>query len=247
MYLLRRIWSDIRRGENIDLYITVVSALVLTVLNLLGFVSDVLLIPINAAMLGLIAIALLVNRSKLEWLVAKLEQQRSDVLLLGNYPPALEVDMQRANDLWLVGVSLNTTITRYYSVIERKLKDGCSIRALLINPDSLSTITGARKYGPVDIELDRARIRASLKMLAELQKVAPGQLQVRLIDHQLSFGAFGCELNTLSGVLYIEYYGFKTRRENIRRMVLRREDSAWFESFKIEIQNLWESALEPKP
>lgn len=66
MQMLRRIWEDVRRGENIDLYLTVGVAIVLALLNVLGFAPQSLIAPVTLAVLGLLAINSLVNRRKIE-------------------------------------------------------------------------------------------------------------------------------------------------------------------------------------
>src|SRR5207244_3347128 len=64
---LRRIWDDIRRGKNIDLYLTILVAIGMTVLILIGFNPALeLLSPLTLTVLALIAFATLGNRYKLE-------------------------------------------------------------------------------------------------------------------------------------------------------------------------------------
>lgn len=40
MRILRQIWDDIRHGENIDLYLTILIAIPLAALNLIGLASQ---------------------------------------------------------------------------------------------------------------------------------------------------------------------------------------------------------------
>lgn len=59
---LREAWKDISKGENLDLYVTIATSLVITILGLLGRVESKLLSPIILVILGLIANSLLSNR-----------------------------------------------------------------------------------------------------------------------------------------------------------------------------------------
>ena len=70
---LKRIWKDIRKGENIDLHITVAVAITLTVLNLVGLAPQALVGPITLTVLSLLAITSLGNRYRLEHTLEKLK------------------------------------------------------------------------------------------------------------------------------------------------------------------------------
>ena len=74
MKMLQRIWEDIRQGENIDLYVTATIAIVLTALNIVGLAPQSWIAPISLAVLGLLAIATLGNRYKMEQVIQKLTQ-----------------------------------------------------------------------------------------------------------------------------------------------------------------------------
>ena len=54
MQKLGKIWSDIRKGQNIDLLLTVALSFVLVALNLFGIASSSLVASLTLAVLGLI-------------------------------------------------------------------------------------------------------------------------------------------------------------------------------------------------
>jgi hypothetical protein len=246
MRALQRLWEDIRRGENIDLYVTVTIAIVLVVLNVVGIAPQTWVAPLILAVLALLSIATLGNRYRLETVLQNMNQTAGR-LLLGSYPSNLESDVENAKELWIVGISLYATTIKYYSSLESKLKKGCSIRVLLVNPDGQSVQMAAmRKYGLINVEDERTRIRTSLQRLCELQKGAKDRLEIRTLDNPLTFGAFAIDPETSGGVLYVEHYGFKTRRDHVRKLVLHRNDEGWYNSIKTEIYDLWKSAIEWK-
>jgi hypothetical protein len=47
MKLLNRILNDIKRGENVDLYLTVPTAILVGILNLAGVLSPTLVAPLT--------------------------------------------------------------------------------------------------------------------------------------------------------------------------------------------------------
>ena len=60
MKLLNRIWQDVRRGENIDLYLTISIAIILSLLNILNLANPILVESVTLAVLGLLAVTSLV-------------------------------------------------------------------------------------------------------------------------------------------------------------------------------------------
>ena len=73
---LKRIWNDVRSGENLDVYLTITVALVLSILNILGVTLSDKLPAITLAVLALLAIASLVSRHRIEDLTTNLASMR---------------------------------------------------------------------------------------------------------------------------------------------------------------------------
>ena len=111
---IMRVWTDIKQGENIDLYLTLTVAIVLAGLNLFG-IGQSMMGSITLAVLALLAFSSLVNRRKLEETVDKLGRDQS--ILLDRFPINREEYMKSAKELWLVGLTLNKTINNYYSLL----------------------------------------------------------------------------------------------------------------------------------
>jgi hypothetical protein len=118
MKLLQRIWDDVRSGENIDQYLTIVAAIALTILNLAGVSLQSQLAPFTLAVLALLAINGLGNRFKMEELLnAKTESL--DSFFTDEFPPSYKTDFENSDVMWLVGVSLHRTIKTNYTVLEK--------------------------------------------------------------------------------------------------------------------------------
>ena len=56
MKSFRQIWDDIRQGENIDLYLTILAAILFVILNLAGLAPDTFLAPLTLSVLALLAV-----------------------------------------------------------------------------------------------------------------------------------------------------------------------------------------------
>lgn len=239
MKALRRIWDDLRKGENIDLYLTIAAALAFVALNLAGVASTALLAPLTLAVLALLAVTSLGNRHRMDELLAQREQSLDDFFLEA-FPPSYKTDLEAAEELWLVGVSLHRTVTANYALFERKLQQGHRLRVLLVHPDGAGLeMAVARGYTRRDVEKKRQEIRYVLDLLCDLRQGAPGRVEVRTIQHPLAYGALAANPDNGRGVLYLEHYCFRVATESMPRYQVRVRDGHWYDFFKSELQALW--------
>lgn len=244
MKLLHRIWDDVRKGENIDQYLTIVAALVLTILNLLGLPIQAYLAPFTLAVLALLAINGLGNRYKIDEILKK-KTESIDNFFVENFPATYESDFENSNVMWLFGVSLRRTIQGKYEILEKKLRQGHKLRVLLINPNGAGVeMAVARNYADRTVEPKQTEISYILKLLCNLQKIAPRNIEVRVTDFPLAYGAMAVNPDTVTGKLYIEHYGYRVSTDSIPRYVLKISDGRWYEFHKRELEALWSDGIE---
>ena len=239
MKVLQQIWDDVRQGENIDLYLTVLVAVTLTMLNILGVAPSTWLMPITLAVLSMLAISSLGNRHRLERI---LENETAESLFGEEYPATLKEDLSNASELWLIGQNLARTIVNLLPTLETKIAKGDSIKILVINPGSSAVkFANTRLYFPLPNEQQyREKILSALLTLSPFGKARKEQFEIRTVDYPLAFGAFAINPNTPHGIIYMEQYGFKIKND-IPKMVLRPKDGIWYDVYKDQITALWQS------
>lgn len=170
------------------------------------------------------------------------------VRFLEHFSPSLQDDFESASDLWIVGVSLARTIRNNYSLMESKLRKGHSIHILLVHPNgSASEVAASRPYPSTDVAQVRRQIQESLGYLSKLKAIKPDKLQVRTIENPLIRGFTAINPDTTSGVLYIEEYAYQTIGNALPRFILRAKDGGWYDFFKSELENLWNSGTDWAP
>lgn len=239
MNFLKLIWQDILHGENIDLYLTVVAALILSLGNLLGVVPGSFLLPVTMAILALLAITNLVNRRKLDEV---LNRQEAKELFLDDYPNTVTQDIENAKELWLSGYTLTRTFLNMGNMLEEKLRRNEKVKVLLLDPDS-DGIKYANNglYFSMTIEQFRSRILTSLGTLSQLYRKYPKYLEIRLTSHPLPFGTYSMNINMPSGIMYIEIYKYKSKTIE-PHFVLRKRDGKWFELYHDQLLAFWQEA-----
>lgn len=252
MQFLRQMWEEVRRGENIELYVAAPMAIILAILNVVG-VETVFgvetskwITSITLIILGIIASSFLVNRQAMKELTSQLNRSTNNFFLT-DLPESFEKDFEEAKDIWLVGVSLTTIIRLHYSIMEKKLIKGHNIKALLVHPDGPSIeMSEMRAYGKPNIERARQEIRHSLQDLCDLKLSTSGKIEVRTIQNPLGHGTIAINPESTSGVIYIQNYPYKTEGGSRPKFVIRSSDGQWYDFFKKELDNLWNNATEWK-
>ena len=245
MTLLRKIWEEIRRGENIDLYVAAPLAILVAVFGVFGVTSPQVVSSLTLVILGLLATSLLTSRHAVRELSEKLTLSANTVFLHELTDSDFEADFEAATDLWIVGVTLTTIIRVHYSLIEKKLHSGHAIKALLVDPEcSAVEMAEPRAYGRPNPERARSDIRNALDDLCDLSRSAPGQLEIRTIQHPLGHGVIARDPETALGVIYVENYPFKTEGGSRPKFVLCAKDGLWYDFYKRELYNLWRAGTE---
>lgn len=240
MNRLQHIWDDIKKGENLDLYLTVVAAVVIATLNLFG-VAQAYIAPLTLAVLALLALAMLGNRYQHQQLVSSLSQNIESVFLT-EFPASVRTDFETGQDLWMVGISLSTPIDDYYSTLEKKLRLGHKVKVLMVRPDSPAVeMSEMRAYARANAARTRIEIQDHLQDFCKLREIAPDSILIRTIAHPLGHGVLAMNPDSTSGVLYISNYPYKTEGGSLPKMVLRPKDGIWYELYRQELHNLWDS------
>jgi len=245
MESIKRIWDDIRRGENIDLYVAVPLALAIAILGIFGKTSPELIASITLLILSLLATSLLANRHAVKELSKKLSETSETFFFRELSETAFESDFEKATDLWLVGVSLTTVVRVHYSLIEKKLRAGSSVKALLVHPEGAAIeMAETRVYGRTNFERAKGEIRNTLHDLCDLQQSTKGKIEIRTIQNPLGHGVIAMNPETASGIIYIQNYPFKTEGGSRPKYILRAKDGQWYDFFRKELYNLWEHGVE---
>lgn len=242
MSYLKRVWEDLRRGENIDLIVTVIIALGLAILNIAGLTPGTLIAPLTLAVLGLLAVATLGNRYKLEESLETLNRTHTG-LFDDKLPASIESEMRNAHDLWLVGVTLNRTVNTYYTLLEQKLSRGDRVHVLIVRPDGHSVeMLAMREYKErYNVDRFRSLIQNSLDDLCSLQQRFQ-KLEVRVIDYPLSYGGVLIDPDSDDGAMYLEHYPFKTPGGSLPKFVLRASQGRWYKFFRLELKTIWDDS-----
>jgi hypothetical protein len=241
--LLRRIWQDIIRGENIDLYLTIPLAIGLTVANTLGRVGDSQIPSLTLMILALVCMSLLGNRYRLVELTKSTTEGRDEVLL-HEFPAEFESRLKQSSDVWMIGVTLGSTIKEHFTTLERILSRGGRVRVLIRDPDgATSQLISSNSYREFPADQIRSELNISLRRLCDL-KSQSGVLEIRVLDHHYSIGITALDPTTAKGRIFVEYYTYRLRSTSVPKLVFQASDERWFSLYHEQVQVLWENGRE---
>jgi hypothetical protein len=250
--ILHRVADDLRRGHNVELYLTVTLSLCVAALGVFSVVNINVIGAATLAVLALLAASGLETRHQSAEIGKRLE--RLEVEVNGDVPadrflttrrPSLEVDVAAAADIRLVGVTLSRTVRDLLPVLDRRLRKGASIRVLVIDGDGparAEAVTRARGAGSSDFY--QHRLAATTDLLRVLAAAAPTEsaLQLRVLPYVPTFGMCLIDPAEAHGRIYVEIYQHRTL-EHCPKFSLRADrDGPWYQHFARQFETLWDSA-----
>lgn len=202
-------------------------------------------VGILGASLILVGLVLLI-RERLVPISVNAKNQTSKgvgAVLLQEYPTQFQSDLENAKEIWLVGVSLSSTINEQYSLLESKVKQEKSLRVIIRDPNGDTFwLISRHSYIPITPEQVKTKILLSLSRLCSLKKIAPSNVEIRILDHHFSLGMCVLDPSTPNGKIYIEYYPFKMAKAGQPKLLVSPLDGYWYGFYKNQLETLWETA-----
>jgi hypothetical protein len=239
MIWMNSIWSEIKRGENIDLYVTVLVSFGLILLNLLNISTEKYSASITIAILGLLAMSSLITRNRIEQISNRVASSRDSFLKGRSQLSPLSERGKDRSEIIIAGVSLFSIVAEI-DYFEQKLRAGCKLRFLLLSPNSeaIQAWNSLNKTQNVQDE-----IKSNLKILEallELQDTSTGCCEIRISNIFLPFGLAAFDPDSSSGVMNVEMYAYKRYLgERPHFTISKAKDSKWFDYFKNQYEQLW--------
>lgn len=240
---LRKSRKDFFKGENLE----VIMAFFFTFLSITGLVPPKLILPFTLALLAVLSVSILKNRTILE----KIERNSSiDRSIFAEAFDKEEVDrnIEHAKEIIFLGTNLSNVTRGQYFRIEESLKKGNYVKILIIEANSnLCDIAAKRHYEPTKGEEILKELGISIERCRNLflmSKETKGRLEIRFLDSLPPFGGIFIDPEDSNGIIYMWFYTYKTRNPTKPKVILHAKDGQWYQLFKEEILALWENARE---
>lgn len=248
MRYLQQAWKEIKQGENIDLYLVVIGAFLVSTLSLFGIISTGLTASVTLSVLALIAIATLKNRHEFEYGVQNLIELKGHARAADFFSTEKRLSdryFSSADTIFLLGMTLGRTSREYMYVLSERLVAGAKIRVVILDQkeDDLLKQLSLRSSGKTSAEYWRSRLQTVetvIRVIADTPN-AKGTIEVGYLPYIPSFGFAMIEPDEQSGSCFVELYHHKSAKPNPTFFLRCSSDPDWYRFFREQFEVLWES------
>ncbi len=219
--------------------ITVLTALLVGISRVLGLLQLSLSDSIIITLLGLLAINSLTERlSFLEKIDSKLRiSTGEDFLRKRQQLPDLEKDCRTASELLIASVSSITLLHSKQTFFLEKLREGCKVRFLMVNPESDALLIWDQL---IDMNVTCTDIKSSLEYLRDF--VETGNCEVRFANIFLPFSMIMVDPHKSSAWAIVEFHGYRVKYNRPHLIIRAEQHSVWLEYYRNQVESLWEDS-----
>jgi len=247
MKFLNEFLTDLRNGENIDVYLTLLVCAVIVILDVFGVVESAIVTAAILLTLGLLSFGTLATRKTLAILNDSLQKVSGGKVHVGDVikPHSLisSDTFASATTILLSGVTLLKTTQEYTHVLVKRLAAGATIRFMIVDPvDSVLDDLVLRSWAVTDRDFHRNRTNQVKTLIDHIAKTAnrTGKVEVAYLPFHPSFGMVIIDPNQPHGKCFVELYHHKSSEPNptfeVKAIV---DDPFWCEFFQKQFDDLW--------
>jgi hypothetical protein len=250
MPILKRIFADLKKGKNITWVATIILWVIAMILNTFGILAGSVMAAITVTMLGLVATGFLVMGYRIEEILESKNagEEFNTIQLLSEFPDTLDRYLKESNEILMLGLVLRGTTYNNYNSFLSRVKSGLKIRALIVNPHSLSidmemvSHTFSRE-DPHDVFA--SEIENILKRYRDLRAAAhkADNVQVGLLEFVPPFSLYIFPREKNGGKVFVQIYAYRPPENATPYFVIsQKENPIWFKNFCDLYEIMWEDA-----
>ncbi len=218
------------------------------------FESDVLLEWI-LAVLGLIAVSGLWERSRRLNRIEKITKESRDLVqtklqgqasakdfFIGKEKGHSEQSFATADDIYLSGMTLTRTTREYLHIFGERLKSGANIKIMVVEPKpELMDELVLRSFGNTTAGYWKTRIDTVVDLINVIAKTpgSTGKLEIGFLPFLPSFGFTLIDYNRSHATCYVELYHHRSAMANPTFILKAKEDPNWYQFFQNQFETMW--------
>lgn len=241
-------WRDWLKFRRLLPLITIAVALGAVGLSQFGVLEMSNAEEVIITLMALLAIDALVERmGLLEKIDARIEKWPEEEILRDRSKlNRMEELAAGATEIWAAGISLVSITRPYDSFYLQKLREGCNLRFLLLDPNSKAVKVWNKKQQTPTAKRDIKSSLQSLDNLIKHEKVK-GKCEVRLTQAFLPFSLVIVNGQKEHGKMTVEMLAYKKNLHDRPHLQLtKRDHEKWFRFFYDQFEILWQDSSERK-
>jgi hypothetical protein len=169
------------------------------------------------------------------------------VMLDRTTQPSLESRLENVREIYMAGGSLVRLTSEYIGLLEKKAKEGCKMKFLLVGPDKEAVKLLAENvvYESNDSKSYSNQIKNSLSQLSRLQKQFPSKIGIKILEYVPPYSMLITNPNDSSSKIDIELYSYAVpARERVRMILTHLREPRSHRFFINQYERLWSDAID---
>lgn len=250
--ILKSVWNDIKDRKNLEIYLTLVAAIVVLIADVVGVDASNVIFKVILTVLAVLLYINLEHRKNIEEIENSVKKfQTTSVNFLNTWDDTnFKERIKTAESLSLLAIANHVFLSQNSEVLNKFVEKG-ELRAILVDPSgNVMKMVSNLSYGyekeakPMEdlIGLCINQMKDFYQISKE-KKVSPPNVELKLVDH-LPFAIITMiDHQSEEGVMYVTLNGFN-QPSNTRPSftLLKKEDSRWFSFYEESYENIWKEA-----
>lgn len=244
--LLSWCWADVRSGENLDLWLLFIAALLFTMLGAVGLSSTQVLSSVVLGLLALLAVSQIRSREAAHRILNVCNGRRTE-LFHSEFPDVYyEARKSATHSYSFAGLTMKRTLPTMEADIVRILSNGGAIKILLPDPDNdmlMRMVAASRRFREPPEGVAEA-VRHSLDAAARIHDGSGRRPEVRTTSLLPRTGYNIIDADHPNALLMVQMYQVAPPAEPGPIFLIKPSDGQWFEHFNAEFKRLWDLGID---
>ncbi|MBI5294222.1 MAG: hypothetical protein HY869_02015 [Chloroflexi bacterium] len=249
MKFLKGILQDIRQKQNLDIYLAIIIAIVVSILGAAQIADQTVVSSTVLATLALVSLSLLANRRENDEIQNNLSKltgtgQLADKFFRKEHDTSKVLQLIRnSRKVYFLGSSFTALIPLIREELSNNPPNELELKFLLMKPSGHAASIAAFR-GDRSIDEVNSSIVKSLSDIEQLaKKMINGKVECRVIDYLTPYNIEAFDPQLPSGRMFVRLAAFRTSTF-IRPLfdLTSKNDSAWFKFFLEQFETLWEES-----
>lgn len=254
MKFIKDIFRDIHQRQNLDIYLAILIAIVVSVLGVAQIADQNIVSSAVLATLALVSLSLLANRRENDEIQKNLLRltgtgQLADKFFRKEYDTSKVLHLVRnSQKVYFLGSGFTTLIPLIREELSNNPPSELELKFLLMKPSgnatSIAAFRGDRSVEEINVLLEKSL--SDIEQLAK--KMTSGKVEYRVIDYLPPYNIEAFDPQHPSGHMFVRLAAFRTSTF-IRPLfeLTAKDDNAWFNFFLEQFETLWKESENYKP
>jgi hypothetical protein len=165
------------------------------------------------------------------------------------FPSSYDDLIASADKMFVFGVNQSDLLVRHFQTMNRRVREGCQLRVMLMDPDGDGmTMAASRFPGDIGKEHERTRALSSLDRFSQMNAAQGANVEIKIINYLMPMGGVIFERADIAHSIYVKRYTFRTHggSQKPKYIYVAGKDEE-YEIVRTEMEAMWQIARVWRP